>query len=561
MSSPREDRIITLRSLHGAACSAALRIAVAARVAAVLVVVAWSLPAAAQSCRSDSARALAGAYQRRPISAVDIVTAAPAPIQGAPEAIDNLHVRTREQTVRRNLLFAVGDAVDTLRVAESLRRLRRLRFLSDVGVVARSCAGEPGVALTVVTRDVWSTEPSVKVRSTGSAVVGLEERNVLGTGRDAKVYVRSDAAQLAFGVAYTDPWVAGTNVAASVARNAYRDGGDWTAAAGLRERSVFDPWHADVAMARSARETPAMVGDTVRRETAALLVGRRISHSLAGATSLLAGVEYDEARVVAGAGAAIIGPSTIRRQFTGVDVGLARRSASYGTATWYLPGGELLELPVAFEGEAVVSLGRDLAFGRPALHADGWLGRFWMPGDRLLLSADAWGSGYLIGRHWTAGSVRLALGADAPAARGRWTARFAAEQLSDPDPDVRALASVDPTLAALPQRARLAETALATSVERDVHLRRITSGYTLDVGGFGAASMRWDPAAGGERPSLGTIGAGLRLTPSRMGMARIGIDVGYPLLRSAGVPARPFAAFTVSPWLDANRMRDGRRQR
>ena len=513
------------------------------------------------ACRADSGRAVAAAYQGRAIGSVRVVTAAPASLPGTHGAIDNLHIRTREATVRRQLLFAAGGTVDTLAVAESLRRLRRLRYLSEVGVITTSCAGVAAVDLAVVTRDAWSTQPSVKVRGSGSAVIGLEERNVLGTGRDARIYLRSDGAQLGFGVAYLDPWVAGTNVSASVARNAYRDGGDWTGTVGVRERSVFDRWRAELSVARSAREAPVLIGDTVRRETATLLVGRRISWSAASATALLVGAEYGEAHVAAGAGAAIVGPSAVRREFLGADIGLARRSASYGVATWFFPGGQPLELPVALEGEAVLGVGRDLAFGRPALHADAWIGRLWMPGDRLLLSANAWGSGYRIGRQWSAGSLRLALGADAPARRGLWSARFAAEQLSDPDPDVRALASADPTVAALPLRARLAETAFAASIERDVHVHRLTREYMLDVAGFGAGSMRWDPAAAGERPALGVLGAGLRLTPTRPGMARIGIDVGVPLLRSAGVNRRPFVAISISPWLETIRMRDGRRAR
>jgi hypothetical protein len=517
--------------------------------------------ASSLACRSDSARTIASALQGAPIASLRVVTAAPAPLPGAPDGIDNLHVRTREQTIRRQLLFAPGDSVDTLRVAESLRRLRRLPYLTSVGIVATKCADRASVDLAVVTRDLWSTQPSVKVRGGGSALVGVEERNVLGTGRDAKVYARSDAGQLGFGVAYVDPWIAGTDVTASVARDSYRDGSDWTGSAGLRERSVFDRWHADATLSHSVRESPAVTADTVRRESAIALVGRRISHARSSATALLVGAEYDEARVVAGRGAVIVGPPEIRREFLGLDAGITRRSATYGTASWYLPGGEPVDLPLALEGEAVVGIGRDLAFDRPAMHADAWLGRFWLPGDRLLLSADAWASGYRLGPQWSAGSLRLALGADAPAAHGRWSAHLATEQLFDPDPDVRALASADPTVAALPQSARLAETAVAASAERDVTVRKVARSYAFELAGFGAASMRWDPAAGGERPALGALGAGIRLTPTRSGMARIGLDVGFPVVRSAGIPNRPFIALTITPWLESSRMRDGRRLR
>ncbi len=43
--------------------------------------------------------------------------------------IARLHVTTRQGVIRRELLFAPGDTVDTLQIAESLRRLRALPFL------------------------------------------------------------------------------------------------------------------------------------------------------------------------------------------------------------------------------------------------------------------------------------------------------------------------------------------------------------------------------------------------------------------------------------------------
>jgi len=75
----------------------------------------------------------------RRIRGVQITTLDPEPFPGPARVLGSLHVRTRRSTIRRQLLVAPRDTVDTLRVAESLRRLRRLRYLADASVQAVAC--------------------------------------------------------------------------------------------------------------------------------------------------------------------------------------------------------------------------------------------------------------------------------------------------------------------------------------------------------------------------------------------------------------------------------------
>lgn len=530
--------------------------------------------APASACRAATPITTAGEFSGRPISAVDVVTRAPDGLPGPASVVDNLHIRTREATVRRRLLFAAGDTVDTLRVAESVRRLRGLRYLADVGLLAGRCA-DGSVRLTVLTRDAWSTQPTLKANGSSGGTLGLTESNVLGTGRSAKLYVRSDAGRIGLGAAYSDPWVLGSNLSASIYRNAYRDGASWGGGIATRSRSIFDPWHAELVVGRELRRAPgATWGDTVIRDGAHLLVSHRVSASPRGATALIAGLEYQSAAVSAAPGAMIVGPRTVRRAFAGVDVGATRRTAHYRQNSWLLGGDPartpanaassrgIADLPVGFEGEGVVAVGRDFASGRPGLHADLWGGRVWVPGERWVVTTDAWASGYRLGNSWTAGSARAAVGIMHPAARGLWTARIAGEQLTDPDPDVRALATVDPTLRALNTRSGLAETAFAASLERSARLVAVGHGYTLHGALFGAASMRWDPAlpgtsSGTDRLYVGAAGLGIRLVPTRFGRATLRLDLGFPLLRSASLPARPFIGFSIVPSFSAGRHRDG----
>lgn len=519
-----------------------------------------ALPRAArgQQCRSVDSRTSLAELSGVPIESVDIQTRAPDHIKVIGAIVDRLHVTTRESTVRRQLLFAPGDTVDTLRVAESLRRLRRQRYLGDVRVTARQCGADSAVALTVSTRDLWSTKASVRVQGNSQSVVGITERNLLGTGREASAYVRTERQRVGVGAALIDPWFLGTPLRAVLGTNSYRDGSDWFATLGSRERSVFDPWQGELNLAQSTREAVADRGDIFERRMASLLFTRRLVARPSGVTALIFGAEAERASLAAAPDAPIVGPSIVRRSYVALDLGVTHRSAHYDTLTWLLPSRAIVDVPLGFEGEAVVGVGRNLRTGQPAMRVDAWTGRMWLPGRRTMVSADLWGSGFQTEGGWTAGTARAALAAIRDAGNGIWTAKLAGERLFSPDPDVRALASEDPTLRALPSRGRLAELAVGASLERSFHLMGLTHSWGVDWAAFGAASLREDPVSPiPERLYAGVLGLGLRLAPTKIGRGSARLDFGYPVLRSPDVPHRPFIAISVSPWLQSNRHRDG----
>lgn len=545
--------------------------------------------AAAQGCVSVASRAGLVELSGRRVESVAVSTADPDPLPGPAALLMGLHVRTRESTVRREILLAAGDTVDTLKVAESLRRLRRLRYLIDAEVRARDCGG--ALALTFATRDAWSTRPNVRVGST-SAAVELSERNLLGMGQQATLAVRSDRGRIGIGATLLDPAALGDRAALAIGGSRYRDGSEWFATIGRRERSVLDEWSYEAFASQSARlpklveatapTAPTAVaavgvlappGETFRRGRGGALVGRRILESEAAVTSLQAGVEYERAGLVAGPTTPRLGAERVRREFAAIDFGVRRRSVAYDTLTWFLPADAIVDVPLSFEFDALAGAGREMTGGTVAAHLDLWGGRMWRTGATSLIVADAWGSGYLTPGRLTAATLRAGGAYYAAAPRGLWSARLGAEWLLDPDPDLRAMVTADPTAGALPARGRLAEAAMALSVERAVRLRPVSRSWHLDGAAFGAVSTRWDPVAGVmaeraglpvsagdglERLDLGVLGLGLRLTPARAGRATARLDLGYPLLRSGGVRARPFVAISITPWLDQERHRDGR---
>jgi hypothetical protein len=385
----------------------------------------------------------------------------------------------------------------------------------------------------------------------------------MGTGRELDASLESRQGKTAASLSLTDPWVPRTNLAATLRVSRFSDGGSaWGAGISTRERSVFDPWAAELFASRSHRGVAPGAGDVFRRDNAALLVRRRIGASDRAVTSFLFGGEAERTQLSAAPNAAIIGPAVARRSYAAVDLGLGRQSAAYDTLTWLLPKEGLVDVPLAFEGEALVGAGPDLVTGQPAFHLDLWGGRMWHPRPSLLIVGDIWGSGYLGDDRMDASTVRGALTVYRPAARGLWTVRLAAERLMQPDPDVRALATVDPVARLFPDRARLAEGAAAASAERSLHLLPLTRSWWLDGALFAAGSLRWDPVAhSSENLGATVVGAGLRLAPTKLGRDALRLDLGYPVINSSTLRRRLFVGLSISPWLEADRQRDGRRPR
>ena len=478
---------------------------------------------------------------------------------GSGNKLNSLHVRTHEDVVRRQLLFEAGQPLDTLQVRESLRRLQRLAYLAEESVTVEECAGggTSTARISVATRDSWSLLPKIKFRSSSATTIGIEEANLLGTGRRVKAYLLSDAGRLGVGMSYSDPWLLNSRASATIARDIYRDGQQWSTTIGMRETSIFDPWNAQLSASWARRASPGGL-DSVARQSAGFLLSRRIAASEFGATNLLAGAEVERTDVISGLGSPIVGPNLVHRSFAGIDAGLSRRSSQFQSIAWYAGNGVTTEIPVGFQGEALLGAGRDLITSSAMLHADMWAGKIWLPRSDLLMVADTWMYGYASRRGLMGASGRVQFSSFKAASRGMWSARISAERLADPDPDVRALASADLTLRAIPQSFRLAESATAVSLERSVHLFPITRNYALDGVLLGAMSTRWEPAStSAQRIRVAVIGAGIQLAPAKPGRAAIRLDVGFPVAASASIPHRAFFGVTITPWLESGRNRSG----
>jgi hypothetical protein len=517
--------------------------------------------ARAEDCTAVESRAALASLSGARITSVDVVSESPE-LPGIARPFASLHPRSRESTIRRQLLFAAGDSVDTLLVGETMRRLRRQRLFSDVVLQARRCDSS-GVALTLRTRDSWTLRPRAQVRTPSILSLGVEERNFLGTGRSITVSSEMSPHRAGASVSLNDPWLLGTDIAANLRLASL--GGAHTLRAGARnhEYSVFDPWRVEGNVARLSYGDTVAADRTLHTLAAMFLVGRRVGPVGHAVTLFTAGGEFDSAATISRSRRTSTTGTPHARSFLGADLGLTRRTAVFDTASWLVPGRGFLDVPLGWEADGIVAGGYDRALDVPVMKVDLWVGRVWLPTRGSILMLDAWTSGYL-GRLIDANHIeRLSASWYGAASGGLWGARLTAERMLELDPDLRQLSSMqtaDYTAAAVSPYAARAGRALAGSLERSLHLLRVGASSVLDGGAFAAGSYRWQVAdRTDDQIRAGVLGGRLRLLSANGAVSSVRVDVGYPVILSSGLPRKVFATVTVGALFDVSRQRDGRR--
>ena len=136
---------------------------------------------------------------------------------------NNLHIKTRPNVIRRQLLFRGGERYSRRLLDESERILRADGYFYDAWI--RPVRYHDGkVDVRVTTRDVWTLNPGFNISRSGgtnSTGVQLEDISFLGTGADLKVYHTNSVDRTTTGLQYTDEHAFGTfiSAAANVADN------------------------------------------------------------------------------------------------------------------------------------------------------------------------------------------------------------------------------------------------------------------------------------------------------------------------------------------------------
>jgi hypothetical protein len=128
---------------------------------------------------------------------------------------NDVHVMTREEVIRRELLFKEGDPYDQRLVDESARHLRKMGIIGDISITSDTL-WDNSVDVLVKAHDRWTLNPSMSVQAGGGVRgfgVGLREENLFGMGQKVEVgYNRlSDRANPNGGqISFTEPRLFGS---------------------------------------------------------------------------------------------------------------------------------------------------------------------------------------------------------------------------------------------------------------------------------------------------------------------------------------------------------------
>lgn len=131
---------------------------------------------------------------------------------------NRLHFRTREEVIRKEVLFREGDCYAPEALLDSERILRSTDYIADADVYAIP-QPDGSVHVIVDTRDEWSTrlEPRIDSREGGLAGFRLREENLLGTGQQLASFYGQRHGETVYGASFSTPQLLGTHLDAEVA--------------------------------------------------------------------------------------------------------------------------------------------------------------------------------------------------------------------------------------------------------------------------------------------------------------------------------------------------------
>ncbi len=157
---------------------------------------------------------------------------------------DQLHVRTKQSTIRAQLLFHTGDKYQGGILAETERNLRAQSYLYDARVVPVKYV-DGKVTVRVITKDVWTLSPGVSFSRTGgtnSSGVNISDSNLLGLGKSLTIAHSSNVDRTTNGISYDDPNVLGSRWTLGAAYVNASDGAQRTLAVAQPFYSLETPW-------------------------------------------------------------------------------------------------------------------------------------------------------------------------------------------------------------------------------------------------------------------------------------------------------------------------------
>jgi len=466
---------------------------------------------------------------------------------------NDLHLRTREDAIRSQLLFRESEPFSQQKIAETERLLRGRRYLFDAWIEP-TCyhPDEQTVDLRVRVRDVWSLNPGFSFNREGGANhvgFGVEDQDFLGRGELVSLSWGSDVDRNTLQVVYEDPQILGSWWRGRVAYSENSDGSFGELAVGQPFYSLDTRWSAGLGLAAGDRiDSRYQRGEvldafTTTTDRFEIYGGRSNGLRDGWATRWLAGVRYEDSRFSQSADQSLVAPLPQDRKLIYPWLGMEWIEDDFVTAR------NQDQLARTEDLQFGRSVRAELGFSSPVWGADhtaaigsirGNIGKRLGDAQSLFFSAD------LGGRVESDGLRDALLHGEAryyhrqnPHALFFASARGAlAEQ---PDLDHQLLLGGDNGLRGYPLRYQSGTaSALFTVEERfytdwfPFHLFNVGAAVFVDAG------RTWGQDVAGEEPlgMLSDVGIGLRIGNARSGLGNVlHIDLAVPLVRQPGIDA------------------------
>src|ERR1700732_3038328 len=157
---------------------------------------------------------------------------------------NHLHIRTKQATIRAQLLFASGDKYLARKLAETERALRLLPYVYDARIVPTHYA-DGKVDVKVITKDVWTLSPGISFGRSGGTndtKFNLQDTNFLGWGKTLQVSRGSTVDRTSNTVAWTDPNVLGSRWTSALTYSGSSDGSQRSVVVAQPFYSLDAPW-------------------------------------------------------------------------------------------------------------------------------------------------------------------------------------------------------------------------------------------------------------------------------------------------------------------------------
>lgn len=473
---------------------------------------------------------------------------------------NDLHVRTRTDAIRSQLLFDETQPYTRQKVAETERLLRGRRYLYDAWIEP-SCyhPDQRIVDLHVRVRDVWSLNPGFTFnRKGGTNRTGfeIEDQDFLGRGELVSLSWGQNVDRSTVRALYEDPQLFGSWWHGRAAYSDSSDGSFSNLEIGRPFYSLDTRWSAGTAIEVGDRtDSRYRRGEVLdrfaeRTDRFDAYGGRSDGLRDGWARRWLAGVHYERSRFAIAPDEALVAALPAERTLAYPWVGLEWVEDDFSTAhnQDQLSRTEDLQFGTALRAELGIAdpaWGADRTAAMMAFH--GTTGRRFGAARSLFLTGD------FTGRWESAGLRDAVLQGEAryyhrQSPHALFYASVRGAEAVSPDLDHQLLLGGDNGLRGYPLRYQSGTGSLLLSAEE----RFYTDWYPLRLFHIGAAvfadaGRTWGADVAGEAPLgwLSDVGIGLRIGNARSGLGNVlHFDVAVPLSSQPGIDSVQFLVET-----------------